>query len=150
MNAQSSISRGGTIQIPAIPPFTRYERVPVDALPSPLGLWRVSSDDDLYELTIGSDGTFELINTRPDSVVWRLTGVWVLDLKNNFINLSDLEMTQWHADGVLDFGLERWRDGVGRAAFAPFDKGIAVSAPWDEDERSDSVPRRVEHWRAHP
>ena len=112
--------------------YHRYERVALDTLPSPVGAWRYESRDDVYELTIGLDGSFVFAHTEEDGIVWRLTGVGVLNLEDYTIALTGLEYSETDASGVVTFGPETWHDGVGRVAFAPFDRGYAVSTPWDE------------------
>ena len=118
----------------------RWQRVPVDTLPSPVGSWRYErDDDDLYELTIGLDRTFELVRTRPHEVQ-TITGTGTLDLENYFVHLADLHEVETDGEGnVIEEG--PYRGGSGRAAFVPYDRGIALSPPWDDLD--DDIPYGV-------
>ena len=113
--------------------YDRWERVSADTLPSPVGSWRFEHDhDDLYELTIGVDGRFELKRTRP-TFTWTLTGTGTLDLENYLVDLVDLEEMETDAEGNL-VNAGPWRSGAGRAAFVPSVRGIVVSPPWHEQD----------------
>ena len=113
--------------------FDRYERVPADTLPSPVGTWRYVRDDGTMELTIGLDGSFALRDTAADGTVWIMTGTGVLNVATYTISLTGVEISNEDANGVVTFGPEQYGDdGTGQVAFAPFDGGYAVSAPWDE------------------
>ena len=125
--------------------FERWERVPADTLASPVGSWQFeSSNSSVIDLTIAPDGTFVLTDNRADGVVWQLSGTATPDLANYAVNLSNLVVTQWNAQGTVEIGPEPWEDQEGRAAFVPFHRGIAVSPPWDE--RDPDVSPYGNYW----
>ena len=118
-----------------------WQRVPADTLPQLFGTWHYPNPRDPggFTLTVELDGAFTLREDRlhdPDhNDVRELAGVGVLDLPNYAINLRDLTVTTYDDAGAALYGPAPYEFGeTGRAAFAPFFDGFAVSPPRNENE----------------
>ena len=95
-------------------------------------MWNITA---VYSgLTVEADGTFDLTHNGADGSAWRGTGAGVIDIESGFVNLTDFEETVWDVQGQVEFGPSLWNgDGIARVAFVPFDRGVAVSGPWNEE-----------------
>ena len=107
--------------------FTRVDPPPV------AGRYRfVDTFGSVFDLTLLS-GRFELRYKDPGAMVWVLEGAAALDLPNGRAALTGLQRTKWDDDGVAG-APESYQGGAGSIAFVPFERGLALSPPWDEQD----------------